>query len=443
MKKLKLIITIAVLVLTITSCKKSLLGIGNTPPVEDEKPIVTEVGMPVDVAATKNIGSSGGSLTSSDGKIELQIPAGALSSNTNISIQAISNNAPNGVGNAYRFTPDGMKFSIPVVLKMHYTADDVAGSLEDLLGIAFQDSTGVWLRLKNLTIDKANKIVSVPMMHFSDWTVFDVMSITPSSAAVRVNHALDLNVTYVNAKDDDTSDLAPLLHKLGKITWSATAGTLSAPGDDDKLRIYNAPATIPSINPVAVSAKVQIAFTYRGEKFNNTTLVSNIKIYDGDEVYLLELRVIDNHWVQGMSFIDSVCMRVKVSDTIVTISNIVNFPSKIIPEQLQVGSSTVISIPDPIGELNITKAVGRNAVDFFGPNTGYLGFDFTETNVLTPKYHIITPPNRDEYYGGDHDPNLLGGTEIRTTAGQKYYEQGTPDGSGSDILVKVKLTLQL
>ncbi|HMC85215.1 MAG TPA: hypothetical protein VKI61_06805, partial [Chitinophagaceae bacterium] len=122
---------------------------------------------------------------------------------------------------------------------------------------------------------------------------------------------------------------------------------------------------------------------------------------------------------------------------------IVNFPSKIIPEQLQVGSSTVISIPDPIGELNITKAVGRNAVDFFGPNTGYLGFDFTETNVLTPKYHIITPPNRDEYYGGDHDPNLLGGTEIRTTAGQKYYEQGTPDGSGSDILVKVKLTLQL
>jgi hypothetical protein len=134
-------------------------------------------------------------------------------------------------------------------------------------------------------------------------------------------------------------------------------------------------------------------------------------------------------------------MKVIVQDTTVTISNIVNFPSVAVPPKLVVGNSTVIWIPDPVGELNITKVVGRNAVDFFGANTGYLGFDFTETDVHTPKYHIVTPPSLDQYYGGTPDPGFLLGTSFHTTAGRIYYEQGTTDPN-SEIIVKVKLTLQ-
>ena len=440
MKKMKLVIAIAIIVLTVSSCKKILEGVIE-PPAVDESPLPTATGDAAGAIVTKQIGINGGAVTSSDGKIELQIPAGALSGNTTISIQAITNNAPNGISNAYRFTPDGMKFSTAVTLKIHYTAGDLAGTLPELLGIAFQDTTGLWWRVNNFTNDQTAKTVSVPMLHFSDWTLFDVMSITPSSAAVRTNKSLNLDVTYVNAKNDD-EEVSLLLHKVGKIAWSVSAGTLTATTDNtDKSRIFKAPATIPAQNPVAVAAQVQITFKYHGNTYNNTTLVSNITIYNTDEVYLLELKVVDGHWRQGMIAIDSVSMRVKVQDTTVTISNIVNFPSKAIPEKLVVGNSTVIWIPDPTGELNVTKAVGRNAVDFFGANTGLLGFDFSETDVRTPRYHIVTPPNSDQYYGGTPDPGFLLGTSFQTTAGRTYYEQGTTDPN-SDIIVKVKLTLQ-
>ena len=93
--------------------------------------------------------------------------------------------------------------------------------------------------------------------------------------------------------------------------------------------------------------------------------------------------------------------------------------------------------------MNITKAIGRNAVDFFGPNTGLLGFDFTHTDAHTPKYHIVTvvgPNSSDQYYGGDVSGFLLG-TSFQTVAGKTSYEQGTPDPN-SNIIVKVKMTLQ-
>ncbi|MEP7277273.1 MAG: hypothetical protein ABI813_01405 [Bacteroidota bacterium] len=440
MKKLTLFIAIAIIIMTVISCKKIISGGIDAPPI-DETPVPTAVGDAVGAVVTKQIGVNGGAVTSSDGKVELQIPAGALSGNTTISIQAITNNAPNGISNGYRFTPDGMKFSTAATLKIHYTAGDIYGSLPDLLGIAFQDSTGLWWRVNNFTNDQVNKAISAPMMHFSDWTLFEVMNITPPSAAIRTNKSMNLEVTYVNAKDDDEM-VSVLLHKVGKISWSATTGVLSATTDyTDMSRHYKAPATIPSANPVAVSAQVQITFKYHGKTFNNTTLVSNITIYNTDEVYLLELKVVDGHWWPGMIAIDSVSMRVKVQDTAVTISNIVNFPSVAIPPKLVVGNATVIWIPDPVGELNITKAMGRNAVDFFGDNTGYLGFDFTQTDVHTPKYHVVTPPNSDQYYGGAPDPGFLLGTSFHTTVGRIYYEQGTTDPS-SNVIIQVKLTLQ-
>lgn len=437
MKKLNLFIVIAIIILPITSCKK-IFDTGAMPLI-DENPIPTAVGDPAGPLVSKQIGINGGIITSADGKVELQIPAGALNGNTDISIQAITNNAPNGISNAYRFSPDGMRFSTAVTLKFHYTATDIASTLPDLLGIAFQESTGIWWRVNNFSNDNVNKIISAPIMHFSDWTEFGVMNITPSSATLRINKSLNLNVTYVNAISED-SELSPILEKLGKISWSASAGVLSAtPDNNDKSRFFKAPSTVPSQNPVAVSAQVQINFRYHGKTFNNTTLVSNISIYNNEELYLLEMRVIDSSWFQGMKAIDSVSMKVHVNDAIVTISNIVNFPSKAIPEQLAVGNSTVIWIPDPIGELNVTSATGSNAVDFFGPNTGYLGLNFTHTDVHTPKYHIVTPPNLDQYYGGAI-AQFLSGTSFHLIAGKTYYDNSSQDPN-SNFKVTVKLTL--
>ena len=127
MKKIAILLFTTFCLLFAPGCKKIIDSIVPTIPVVPEVPTPTETGTPVGSAATKNIGSSGGTIISTDGKIELDIPAGALTGNTDITIQAITNNAPNGISNAYRFSPDKLKFSNPVTLKLHYTSDEGEG----------------------------------------------------------------------------------------------------------------------------------------------------------------------------------------------------------------------------------------------------------------------------------------------------------------------------
>src|SRR5215467_14553380 len=85
-------------ILTINSCsKKSDSGTGgsnnnnNTDPAQS-----TPVGTPVGNATSKVIGPSGGTVTTDDGIISLVFPANAVSTNTTITIQPITNNCPGG-----------------------------------------------------------------------------------------------------------------------------------------------------------------------------------------------------------------------------------------------------------------------------------------------------------------------------------------------------------
>lgn len=133
MKKILPLLLTVTIVLILSGCKKALDALIPTIP---DTATPTAVGTPVGALTSKTIGNSGGSLVSADGNAELIFPAGALSNNTDISIQAITNNAPNGVANAYRFLPEGITFLQPVTLKFHYTADDLAATLGDLMGIA-------------------------------------------------------------------------------------------------------------------------------------------------------------------------------------------------------------------------------------------------------------------------------------------------------------------
>jgi hypothetical protein len=48
------------------------------------------VGTPNGAAVTKTIGAAGGELASSDGRLTVQVPAGALSAETSLSIQPVT-----------------------------------------------------------------------------------------------------------------------------------------------------------------------------------------------------------------------------------------------------------------------------------------------------------------------------------------------------------------
>src|ERR1700730_1405676 len=136
--------------LVINSCKKTSVDSSS---LNNTMPVPTPVGIPVGNPVTVTIGTSGGSILSADSMVELQFPSGALNANTQITIQPITNNAPNGLGNAIRFSPEGLKFSTPVNLVFHYLDTLIAGTLADLMGIAFQDSSGIWFGLETFTVD--------------------------------------------------------------------------------------------------------------------------------------------------------------------------------------------------------------------------------------------------------------------------------------------------
>ena len=74
------------------------------------KPAITEAGKPTGKIVEKMMNKDGGILVSGDGNLELIIPPGALSKNTTISIQPITNLMPNGNGQAYRLEPSGIQF---------------------------------------------------------------------------------------------------------------------------------------------------------------------------------------------------------------------------------------------------------------------------------------------------------------------------------------------
>src|ERR1700733_6919046 len=73
------------------ACKKTIDSLTNQLQTVTQQPATTSIGSATGNAVSKTIGSSGGSITSEDGKLELIVPAGAVNSDTVFSIQPISN----------------------------------------------------------------------------------------------------------------------------------------------------------------------------------------------------------------------------------------------------------------------------------------------------------------------------------------------------------------
>ncbi|HEY8733802.1 MAG TPA: hypothetical protein VIL90_04500 [Puia sp.] len=380
------------------SCKKILPDDLTNP--GNETPTATPIGTPLGTIATKTIGANGGSVASTDGKAELVFPAGVLTTNTDISIQAITNNAPNGVGNAYRLLPEGIQFTQPVTLKFHYTAEDLAVTLGDLMGIAFQDSTGIWYRVNSFTNDTANKIISASIQHFSGWTQFDVMRILPVTTSVKVKNTVDLTIEFVDPGSDE--GLAPLIQKTKPVKWSvngnpggnATVGTIS--GSTYNVT-YTAPAKVPSVNPVEVQAELPFALKFHGVTFNKLLLISHINVTD-NEKYLLEIRITES--TPPFVYTDSSSIIFDInSDQTVLISDIANFAPKCNPSSATLSGCTATWIPDAIGEVNVVSVTG--VIDASVPGIRKLYLTVNHTGTVSPKFTQACPPAATVTSGGE------------------------------------------
>lgn len=127
----------------------------------------------------QSAGPAGGSIVSSDGKLTLEIPAGALASAVTIGIEAIPLSALSAASRAlnpsmaYRFTPDGLTFLTPVTVRIasNETPALAAGSISVDIGAAtLESSSGVLEQVKTGVVLLANnrQEQQVSISHFSD-----------------------------------------------------------------------------------------------------------------------------------------------------------------------------------------------------------------------------------------------------------------------------------
>jgi hypothetical protein len=222
---------------------------------------------------------SGGTVTSSDSRLDVSIPPGALAEATPITIQPITNTGPNGAGFAYRLGPEGTTFAAPVTLIFHFS--DVEALALDSSLVATQYADGLWYVLPGLTRDATANTVSVTTIHFSDYAVLQTLFLQPARQRVKVDQTADFvpwvipcDPNYDPTCDGDlltaprggqpevpvpnTVTLAPgVLKNMTGHTWSLNS---IAGGDSIAILVsdqslagrYHAPSAVPDPNTVDI-----------------------------------------------------------------------------------------------------------------------------------------------------------------------------------------------
>ncbi|CCG98400.1 hypothetical protein FAES_0388 [Fibrella aestuarina BUZ 2] len=279
----------------------------------------TEVGKPIGAATTKTIGAAGGSLTTSDGKLTLTFPAGALANETLISVQPVENKAINGVGIAYEFGPDGSRFAKPVTFTYHYAPTELLGTTPQAMALASQNAEHVWLLERFVKVDPVSRTIQGKIDHFSWWSIITLFYMTPEAATLgptnwvdlKIQQAADLPTIPTSADADQLPLLAPLtltgtdpflikdISLNGNNNWSALQNSANPDGYlgyDMRAKAavirYYAPARVPQNNPVmigvtlAVSDKAQLilvgnltienenSFSVEGRRFDNVQVAA-------------------------------------------------------------------------------------------------------------------------------------------------------------------------
>ena len=303
-------------------------------------PVITKAGKSegekTEINVTKN---EGGSIKSSDGKIELIIPEGAVSKKTLITIEPVTNLLTNGSGKAYHLAPSGIQFEKPLQLILHYDEEEIKDSTQLLLGIAMQDESGQWFGLKEFSIDTIAKTISGNINHFSTWAAFEKLKLVtwPQITRLKVKQSALLAISGVDGdnrtpkeKQDDESKMSPeelqeernyenrfkekygndvyisplrKRRKPGVVYWyvngvmggnevTGTLSTLLEDGDLSKYNVYTAPDKVPDQNPVTITARlVGTDFSVKGVRFPSPGLTTSILIYDS-AVYEIKMELV-------------------------------------------------------------------------------------------------------------------------------------------------------
>lgn len=235
--------------------------------VQPEEGLVKPIGAIQGNSTGALIGSEGGSISSEDQRLKIEIPAGALSSSQNITIQPIENTNPSGLGKAYRITPHDITFDKPVKVIFSYDNEEISSGMPEALMVSYQNNKGVWKVVGGLELNKSAKTIAVNTTHFSDWSFFEALTLEPVSAVIKPGENIQLKVfRFLPFKVEHL--LTPLVEgeelalpgaKEAEAeiidNWTITgAGNLAPSGSK---AIFTAPASVQGMATATISVKIK------------------------------------------------------------------------------------------------------------------------------------------------------------------------------------------
>ena len=151
-------------------------------------------------SGTVSVGGTGGSVTNAAGNVALLVPAGALGGNTPISIATVAS-PPAGAGPwapVVDLGPNGQTFAYPVTLSIGYNPEVLpAGISPTALAPAYFDGTG-WEILPNAVTNEADNTITVPISHFSVYSVVirpTVVQGVPAPTSIPIGGTTSLTAT--------------------------------------------------------------------------------------------------------------------------------------------------------------------------------------------------------------------------------------------------------
>ncbi len=407
---------------------------GGIPTGIDIQPAYTASGMPVDSAVSKIIGAGGGSITSGDGRMQLNIPAGALTTNTVITIQPISNECPGGIGVAYDMQPNGTKFTKPATLVFHYTDEELDSTDPYFLYVAYQDSLYEWLSdFVYRDVDTLAKTVTLNINHFTGRSMGSIAMIVSFPSEVHSGETSLLRaVDYTGPSassgggsgDDELSSLGNTSGLSGVSDWrvnqvpggNSTVGTVSGNGN---LATYMAPATITARKTIYVSVKYKMTTTVtrynRGKPVSFSQNSQYVRLSAGVTLLpKLSYRVLVTLKATGTNpcyldkYTDTATLQVDIDGDDVTVSNLDNQAPVDTPSAgpSKDGLQTCSWSPDSKGELNIESGTGS----VFPEGDVPAGVEKVVTVTLTgsgslPKWAITNSGGGKSFTGGATIPS--------------------------------------
>ncbi len=401
-------------------CKKSIsTGSGSTgggSTTTDTSIAITAVGTPIGNPVTKTIGSTGGTISSDDGRMDLIIPPGALTSDVAITIQPITNECPGGLGAGYDFLPNGTKFSTPATLIFHYADSDVNGTDPDLIYFATQDSTRAWDVDIEKDVDTVAKTISFDVNHFSGKGFLKGLTINAAGGKLDYQESETGTLTlqqYVkdpelagDPQSTDDDDLPPLpvskpIPTQQVASWTVVGGsqngTISGSGNQVT---YTAPANISTDKTIQVSVTVKKTIGSKSRKRVVTssaqkTVFIRLNLHPPVLSFSVQIDVTltGTSEVYNDLYHDGATLQVDIKGDSVTLSKIVNQVPTVTPPFGSGGDGTAAKwIPDGIGIMNITGKLLAVAFDTTNGNKN-VAIYFDQSATVTPSWSINSPVN--------------------------------------------------